>query len=215
ALTFEPGCVLKFAGGTYLLTYGGVICNGTTGSPSIFTSRDDDLYGEPIVESSGRPAYAANPVLWLYYLDSAAKVSGVKIRWANTAVRFDSVHDASSHTFQNSALEQSGTGLSANGSKVAIINSTHCAVQTPVSSGQPYAFTGSLTENCNGDADSDGLPDSWEVHYFGNITSQNGTGDADGDGLTNRQEYLGSSNPTSPDILKVWIAEPKESSNIP
>jgi len=215
AVIFEPGCILKFASGTYLLTYGGVICNGTTGSPSIFTSRDDDLYGEPIVKSTGQPAYAASPVLWLYYLASGARVSGVKIRWADTALRFDPVNDRSSHTFQNSALEQSRTGLYANGSTVSIINSTRCGVQTPVSSGQPYAFTGSLTDNCNGDADSDGLPDSWELRYFGNITSQNGTGDADGDGLSNRQEYLVSGNPTSPDIFKVWIAEPKANANIP
>jgi hypothetical protein len=216
-LTFESGCILKFASGTYLLTHGGgVICNGTTSSPSIFTSRDDDLYGEPIVESTGHPVYAANPVLWLYYLASGARVNGAKIRWANTAVRFDPVNDGSSHTFQNSALEQSGTGLHATGSTVSIINSTQCGVQTPVSSGQPYGFfTSSLTVNCNGDADSDGLPDNWEDRYFGNITSQNGTGDADGDGLTDRQEYLGRGNPASPDILKVWIAEPKANSNIP
>ncbi len=38
------------------------------------------------------------------------------------------------------------------------------------------------------DTDGDGLPDEWEIKYFGNL-SQNGAGDADSDGLTNLQEY--------------------------
>jgi len=46
-----------------------------------------------------------------------------------------------------------------------------------------------MTTDCAGDTDSDGLPDSWEIAHFGNITSRNGTGDPDGDGLTNLQEY--------------------------
>jgi hypothetical protein len=39
------------------------------------------------------------------------------------------------------------------------------------------------------DSDADGLPDSWEVSNFGNITSQDGTGDPDGDGSTNLDEF--------------------------
>jgi hypothetical protein len=42
----------------------------------------------------------------------------------------------------------------------------------------------------DGDADNDGLPDTWEIQNFGNITVRNGTGDEDGDGLTNLDEYL-------------------------
>lgn len=38
------------------------------------------------------------------------------------------------------------------------------------------------------DVDRDGLVDSWEVAYFGNITSQSGDDDYDGDGLNNAQE---------------------------
>ncbi|MCC7377562.1 MAG: right-handed parallel beta-helix repeat-containing protein [Verrucomicrobiales bacterium] len=49
------------------------------------------------------------------------------------------------------------------------------------------------------DADGDGLPDDWEVTYFGNITSQNGTGDADQDKLTNADEYKAATNPTKGD----------------
>lgn len=45
------------------------------------------------------------------------------------------------------------------------------------------------------DSDGDGLPDSWEMQYFGNL-GQGAGGDPDGDGLTNLQEYQQGRNPT-------------------
>ena len=44
------------------------------------------------------------------------------------------------------------------------------------------------------DADADGLPDSWEIEHFGNLT-QGGSDDSDGDGLTNLQEYEAGTDP--------------------
>jgi hypothetical protein len=44
------------------------------------------------------------------------------------------------------------------------------------------------------DADADGLPDAWEMHYFGNLDEGPG-GNPDGDGRTNLQEYLAAKNP--------------------
>lgn len=45
------------------------------------------------------------------------------------------------------------------------------------------------------DTDSDGLPDTWELQYFGDL-NQTADGDFDGDGLTNLQEYQGGTDPT-------------------
>jgi hypothetical protein len=45
------------------------------------------------------------------------------------------------------------------------------------------------------DSDGDGLPDSWEIQYFGNL-NQTANGDPDGDGLTNLQEFQQGRNPT-------------------
>ena len=45
------------------------------------------------------------------------------------------------------------------------------------------------------DSDGDGLPDWWEMQYFGNL-NQNSNGDPDGDGLTNLQEFQQGRNPT-------------------
>jgi hypothetical protein len=48
------------------------------------------------------------------------------------------------------------------------------------------------------DAPSDGLPDDWEIGYFGD-TTQEPEGDYDGDGLNNLGEYQNETNPTEPD----------------
>jgi hypothetical protein len=44
------------------------------------------------------------------------------------------------------------------------------------------------------DSDGDGLPDSWELAYFGNL-NQTATGDFDGDERSNLQEFLDGTNP--------------------
>jgi len=54
-----------------------------------------------------------------------------------------------------------------------------------------------LTED--NDEDDDGLPDWWELQYFGNIWTQNGTDDNDGDGLSNSTELSLGTNPANPD----------------
>jgi hypothetical protein len=45
------------------------------------------------------------------------------------------------------------------------------------------------------DSDGDGLPDAWEMQYFGDLASA-ASGDPDGDGLTNLEEYQLGRNPT-------------------
>ena len=49
------------------------------------------------------------------------------------------------------------------------------------------------------DSDGDGLPDPWELKYFGNL-NQGPNDDPDGDGLTNLQEYKSGQNPTKPGL---------------
>ncbi len=48
-----------------------------------------------------------------------------------------------------------------------------------------------------GDDDGDGLPDAWELEFFGDL-SQGPEMDFDGDGAINVDEYIGGSNPADP-----------------
>ena len=46
------------------------------------------------------------------------------------------------------------------------------------------------------DSDCDGLANSWEMIYFGNL-NQNASGDSDGDGVSNGDEFRDGTNPTN------------------
>lgn len=46
------------------------------------------------------------------------------------------------------------------------------------------------------DSDGDGIPNDWEMFYFGNL-SQTAAGDADGDGVNNLAEYQADTNPAA------------------
>lgn len=48
------------------------------------------------------------------------------------------------------------------------------------------------------DSDGDGLPDSWEMEHFGNL-SETAMGDPDSDGRTNLAEYQAGTDPMNPD----------------
>lgn len=49
------------------------------------------------------------------------------------------------------------------------------------------------------DTDTDGLPDWWEIDYFGDTISEDEAGDSDGDGVTNADEYANGTDPTEAD----------------
>ena len=64
------------------------------------------------------------------------------------------------------------------------------------------ALAQTLTINMDGrnaatdDTDGDGLPDGWELLYFGNL-AQDGLGDYDGDGINNATEFAEGTNPAN------------------
>lgn len=50
------------------------------------------------------------------------------------------------------------------------------------------------------DSDNDGMPDWWEMKYFGDLTTYQGADDYDGDGISNTDEYNNGTDPKNSDI---------------
>ena len=62
------------------------------------------------------------------------------------------------------------------------------------------------------DADSDGMTDSWEYLYFGDIASASPDGDNDDDGRSNLEEYIADTNPTDSNS-RLRISSTKETTS--
>jgi len=63
------------------------------------------------------------------------------------------------------------------------------------------------------DADSDHMPDDWELLYFGSTTGGVATIDGDGDGYDNWQEYILGSNPTNGGSSFLFQPSPSQPTN--
>jgi len=73
-LTIQAGAVVKFDPGTELKVYGKLDANGTSVSPVVFASRDDNTHGESVAGSDGDP----NPGDWKgVYLPGSSSYTGI------------------------------------------------------------------------------------------------------------------------------------------
>ncbi len=71
-------------------------------------------------------------------------------------------------------------------------------------------YTGNDMVLHDSDSDQDGLPDSWERYYAGDLTTMNQITDFEGDGLSDLDEYHAGSNPKLPDTDGDGITDLKE-----
>ena len=64
------------------------------------------------------------------------------------------------------------------------------------------------------DTDANGLPDWWELQYFGHLTGSDPNADADHDGMSNLAEWLAGTNPTNASSCLQLIAIPPNNPNV-
>ena len=63
------------------------------------------------------------------------------------------------------------------------------------------------------DTDTNGLPDWWELQYFGHLTGTDPNADPDHDGMSNLEEWLAGTNPTNASSCLRLIAIPSNNPN--
>ena len=139
--TFQAGACLKFASNACLVvSSGGAVSFPASGLPVVFTSKDDNTYGEIISNSTADPYYAGSPALWSYYSASSNIVQNALVRWANAGIEFDGnagiFYEVASSVFQNCSH---GVNFDVPNDALVLSGDTCCNVGTPV-----YVIEGSI-----------------------------------------------------------------------
>lgn len=144
--TLQPGAILKFALNANLRIYGGLTCPTIGQVQPVFTSKDDNLFGESILGSTGSPTYMGQPAIALYYTTYGLTVQNIKFRWAKTGVEAIGSNSIQ-HTVRDSLFQKNQIGVKNSQSVGSIILNavTECSVTTPTSGPN---ITGSMTTDC-------------------------------------------------------------------
>jgi len=101
--TFQPGCTIKYANNAWLRITGPISFADTLQTP-VFTSKDDDSFGETLPGSTGVPSKHANPALEVYYNTYSTTVRKARFRWAKIGVRYNTTCGYARHHYINDSL---------------------------------------------------------------------------------------------------------------
>jgi hypothetical protein len=151
-VTFQSGACIKFGhngANTYLLTYGPVSFS-YSGPPVVFTSKDDNNYGDRLPNSTSQPGYSAAQELWLYYDTIQTTVQNALFRWAQRAVQYDENSVQNYPSVSYCAFQDCQTGIYANlgwNDTLILSGDTYCNVLTPVYT-NAGSVSGSMTHDC-------------------------------------------------------------------
>ncbi len=199
-LIFDQNGVIKYAPNTSIDFDGSeaVTCNGTLASPTMFTSRDDDLYGQTLPDSNHLPSQPDwVTALWDEPGGRSLTFQHMTFRWVYKGIVVQDYNPADTYNVKLCTFQFSGVGIDMEDNAQGYIqNSTVCNVTEPIDptgGGTVYGTPDDICAN-NADANNDGVPDYWEYQWFG-TTSVNLSADSDGDCLSNLQEYQNGLNP--------------------
>ena len=141
---------MKLDTNAYFMVTGNISCS-TSGSPTVFTSSDDDDFGIPINGNTQKPGYAASEGIYMYYQTVQTTLQNVRVRWAQSAVRYDESF-ANLPNLTSAILQHSTTGiyLAIASDTLALTNVTQCNVVTPIyiSPKGGGSVSGSVALNC-------------------------------------------------------------------
>ena len=105
--TFQPNACIKYADYAYLMLVG-YSSFQTNGDPIVFTSQDDNFYGERLPNSTGNPGPLASPALSIYYPGVNHTVANARFRWSRRGISMTDAYGVRvSHVVKNSRFEYS------------------------------------------------------------------------------------------------------------
>lgn len=167
AATFQAGCVIKNHSTSSLVLYGTSINFPATGAPCVFTSIDDDLFGEKITATQYLPGSDGNPensepnlriddALRIWDVNYSTLVQNALFRWGASGIEYFRTGPAANHTISNCRFEHitfsglnSALQVSIDPSRtVTLQNSKKCNVDNDYSVYQGGGVDGSLLTDC-------------------------------------------------------------------
>lgn len=142
-VVFEPGSTIKYKNNAYMLLYGSISFSSTLQTP-VFTSRNDDSFGDRIAGVTGETdsdgdatLHRASKTIWVYYVNFATTTWNARFRWAQTGIRYDMNTGATATQVVNKTLFEEITTAGISGympsATLSLSSVQKCNVPTTVS----------------------------------------------------------------------------------
>ena len=165
------------------------------------------------VDEPGEPPEFPEGVRWLAedtFVETGRGGRGMVSRWDADG---DGLYDADEFMMYGTLRYDARTRTSATRIDILPHGSTEVLVSTRTREGMRFRRMAKRPLTPEEDTDGDGLPDAWEMHWFGHL-DYGPYDDPDGDGFPNIIEWYRGTDPTTPDILAPSM-RPAELEDVP
>ena len=146
-LKFWPNAVLKYVPNTSMHFDGNesIVCNGDISNRTVLTSRDDDLYGEVLPDSSHVPSQNGYIIpLWGQPAPSGTVFLGLTFRWIYIGIDVDDISSGSC-TVKRCDFNFCGSAINMEHyAQATVLGSACCHVDVPIDPNGGGTVTGSF-----------------------------------------------------------------------